>query len=100
MLKNIPLNEALVLTELVPYQAGQVVSRTLSQNPHVSVTLFAFDKGEEISAHDSRGDALALVKELDLPLTALPAAGQEDVEQGMGFSTLEELEQWLENMES
>lgn len=46
------------------------------------------------------GDALALVKELDLPLTALPAAGQEDVEQGMGFSTLEELEQWLENMES
>ena len=45
MLKNIPLNETLVLTELIPYQAGQVVSRTLSQNPHVSVTLFAFDKG-------------------------------------------------------
>ena len=38
-----------------------VVSRTLSQNPHVSVTLFAFDKGEEISTHDSDGDALALV---------------------------------------
>lgn len=46
MLKNIPQNEALLLTELIPYQAGQVVSRTLSQNPHVSVTLFAFDKGE------------------------------------------------------
>ncbi len=61
MLKNIPLNKALVLTELIPYQAGQVVSRTLSQNPHVSVTLFAFDKGEEISTHDSDGDALALV---------------------------------------
>ena len=61
MLKNIPQNEALLLTELIPYQAGQVVSRTLSQNPHVSVTLFAFDKGEEISTHDSDGDALALV---------------------------------------
>ena len=58
MLKNIPLNEALVLTELIPYQAGQVVSRTLSQNPHVSVTLFAFDKGEEISSHRSGGDAM------------------------------------------
>ena len=61
MLKNIPQNEALLLTELIPYQAGQVVSRTLIQNPHVSVTLFAFDKGEEISTHDSDGDALALV---------------------------------------
>ena len=57
MLKNIPLNKALVLTELIPYQAGQVVSRTLSQNPHVSVTLFAFDKDEEISTHESGGDA-------------------------------------------
>ena len=69
MLKNIPQNEALLLTELIPYQAGQVVSRTLSQNPHVSVTLFAFDKGEEISTHagtlgiyeNKYGDALALV---------------------------------------
>lgn len=61
MLKNIPQNEALLLTELIPYQAGQVVSRTLCQNPHVSVTLFAFDKGEEISTHDSDGDALVLV---------------------------------------
>ena len=61
MLKNIPQNEALLLTELIPYQAGQVVSRTLSQNSHVSVTLFAFDKDEEISTHDSDGDALALV---------------------------------------
>ena len=61
MLKNIPQNEALLLTELIPYQAGQVVSRTLSQNPHVSVTLFAFDKGEEIGTHGSTGDAMVTV---------------------------------------
>ena len=32
-------------------------SRTLAQNQHVSVTLFSFDKGEEISTHESGGDA-------------------------------------------
>ena len=39
------------------YQPGQVVSRTLAQNSAVSVTLFSFDKGEEISTHASGGDA-------------------------------------------
>ena len=42
------------------YQPGQVVSKTLAQNDAVSVTLFAFDKGEEISTHESGGDALVL----------------------------------------
>ena len=37
---------------------GQVVSKTLVQNSSVSITLFAFDKGEEISTHASGGDAL------------------------------------------
>ena len=46
------------------------------------------------------GDALALVRELELPLSSLPAAEQETVEHGMGFATLEELEAWLESMES
>lgn len=36
---------------------GKVVSKTLAQNEHVSVTLFSFDKGEEISTHESGGDA-------------------------------------------
>ena len=34
-----------------------MVSKTLAQNDAVSVTLFAFDKGEEISTHESGGDA-------------------------------------------
>lgn len=62
-MKNIPKNEALRLDELVSYQEGQIVSRTLSQNPHVSLTLFAFEKGEEISTHASGGDALVTVLE-------------------------------------
>lgn len=42
---------------------GQIVSKTLAQNPYVSITLFAFAKGEEISTHDSTGDAMVLVLE-------------------------------------
>ena len=38
-----------------------IVSRTLAQNKAVSVTLFAFEKGEEISTHSSGGDALITV---------------------------------------
>ena len=33
------------------------MSKTLAQNEAVSVTLFAFEKGEEIGTHDSKGDA-------------------------------------------
>ena len=48
-MKNIAKSEALILKEQVDYQPGQVVSKTLAQNDAVSVTLFSFDKGEEIS---------------------------------------------------
>ena len=56
-MKNINKAEVIVLKEQVAYQDGQVVSKTLAQNEHVSVTLFSFDKGEEISTHESGGDA-------------------------------------------
>lgn len=56
-MKNIDKAQILVLKEQVAYQAGQVVSRTLAQNDAVSVTLFSFDKNEEISTHESGGDA-------------------------------------------
>lgn len=57
-MKNISKAEVLTLRDQVAYQSGQVVSRTLAQNEHVSVTLFSFDKGEEISTHESSGDAM------------------------------------------
>ena len=43
----------MVLKDQVSYQEGQIVSKTLVQNESVSITLFAFDKGEEISTHES-----------------------------------------------
>ena len=57
MMKNIAFSEVLTLKEQIQYQPGQVVSRTLVQNSAVSMTLFAFDKDEEISTHESGGDA-------------------------------------------
>ena len=51
------------MKNLVAYQEGQVVSKTLVQNDYVSVTLFSFDKGEEISTHASGGDAMVTVLE-------------------------------------
>ena len=48
MYKNIEKKKVLELKNLVNYQKGQVVSKTLVQNELVSVTVFSFDKGEEI----------------------------------------------------
>lgn len=56
-MKNIKKAEVLTLKKQVEYQTGQVVSKTLIQNDAVSITLFSFDKGEEISTHSSEGDA-------------------------------------------
>ena len=60
MMKNYDIATVLTMKEQVAYQPGQVVSKTLAQNDAVSVTLFAFDKGEETSTHESGGDALVL----------------------------------------
>lgn len=61
--KNINEEEVLSLANQVKVEAGQVVSKTLVQNKAVSMTLFAFDKGEEISTHKSTGDAMVTVLE-------------------------------------
>lgn len=62
-IKNIPHESVQDLAALVSVQPGQIISRTLAQNPAVSLTLFAFDEGEEISTHSSDGDALVQVLE-------------------------------------
>ena len=57
IMKNIDKAQVMFLKDQVSYQEGQIVSKTLVQNESVSITLFAFDKGEEISTHESSGDA-------------------------------------------
>ena len=56
MYKNIEKKQIMKLEDLVEYQEGQVVSKTLVQNVLVSVTVFSFDKGEEISTHATGGN--------------------------------------------
>lgn len=70
MYKNIEKSTKLELKDPVVYQGGQVVSKTLVQNDLVSMTIFSFDKGEEISTHAAGGDAMVTVLEgeVGLPL--------------------------------
>ncbi len=61
ILKNIDFEAVVSLAELATYSEGQIVSRTLIQNKSVSITIFAFSSGEEISSHESSGDALVYI---------------------------------------
>ncbi len=63
MYKNVEKQTRLKLKELVDYQDGQVVSKTLVQNDKVSMTVFSFAEGEEISTHAAGGDAMVTVLE-------------------------------------
>lgn len=67
--KNIDFAKVIEMDSLVDYKEGQVVSRTLSQGKNLSLTLFAFDKGEEISSHSSGGDALVYVLDGNTEIT-------------------------------
>lgn len=69
MIKNIEMSKVLDMEGLVSYQEGQVVSRTFAQNRSLSLTLFAFDKGEEISSHASAGDAMVYVLDGETEIT-------------------------------
>lgn len=62
-IKNINHEEVINLAKEINADSGQIVSKTLAQNNFVSLTLFAFSKGEEISTHQSKGDAMVTVLE-------------------------------------
>jgi quercetin dioxygenase-like cupin family protein len=56
-------SEAANLSELIGFQAGSVVSRTLVNKKTGTVTLFAFDQGQGLSEHTAPYDALVYVIE-------------------------------------
>jgi len=63
------------LKDLVAYQTGAVVSKTLLDSRRGSVTAFAFDEGQGLSEHTAPYDALIIVVE-----------GQADIEiSGKGY---------------
>jgi len=64
-MKNKPKLEAKAtqLTDLIDYQEGSVVSRTLIEKDAGTVTLFAFDEGQRLSEHTAPYDAMVQVLE-------------------------------------
>ena len=79
LIKNIPFGEAVEMKSLVDYEEGRVVSRTLSSKQNINITLFAFDKNEEISAHTSPGDAMVQILDgealINIDGEKIPAVG-------------------------
>jgi quercetin dioxygenase-like cupin family protein len=56
-----PLAQPQLLTDLLAYQEGSVVSRTLVKKSTGTLTLFAFDKGEGLSEHSTPHDAVVYI---------------------------------------
>jgi quercetin dioxygenase-like cupin family protein len=61
--REMPVAEAVRIVDLVGYQEGAVVSRTLVNRATGTVTLFAFDEGQGLSEHTAPFDAVAHVLE-------------------------------------
>jgi len=58
-----PKSEVMHLADLVNYQEGSVVSRQITKAEAGNVTLFAFDRDQELSEHTAPFDALVHVLE-------------------------------------
>ncbi|EAX47653.1 Cupin 2, conserved barrel domain protein [Thermosinus carboxydivorans Nor1] len=68
-IKNIEFSTAVELADLVKYQPGQVISLTFVQNETLSMTLFAFAKGEGVSTHSAPGDAMVYMLDGEAEIT-------------------------------
>ncbi|HET19699.1 MAG TPA: cupin domain-containing protein [Chromatiales bacterium] len=68
------MSKVLNLKELVAYQKGSVVSRTLVEKEAGTVTLFAFDEGQALSEHTAPFDALVQVSdgEAEIRIAGVP----------------------------
>jgi quercetin dioxygenase-like cupin family protein len=72
------------LAELISYQDGSVVSRTLMKRNGGTVTLFAFDKGQSLSEHTAPFDALVQVLDGEAELVI----GGKSIRTGAGLTIL------------
>lgn len=60
---NIPTGKSVDLLDLISYQRGAVVSKTLNNSISGTITLFAFDEGQGLSEHISPFDAFVQILE-------------------------------------
>ena len=61
--------QAVNLADLINYQAGSVVSRTIIDKKAGTITLFAFDSGQGLSEHTTPYDALVYVLDGEAEVT-------------------------------
>ena len=66
---DLPPAQPVVLGEAIAYQPGSVVSRTIAKSKGGSLTLFAFDAGQELSEHTAPFDAFVTVLDGAVELT-------------------------------
>jgi quercetin dioxygenase-like cupin family protein len=66
--------QAVALADLIAYQEGSVVSRTIIDKKAGTVTLFAFDEDEGLSEHTAPYDALVYIidGEADIIISGKP----------------------------
>jgi quercetin dioxygenase-like cupin family protein len=57
------------LSDLVAYQDGSVVSRTIMDKETGTVTVFSFDEGEGLSEHSAPFDALVYILDGEAEIT-------------------------------
>ena len=57
------------LIDMVAYQEGSVVSRTITDQKSGTVTLFAFDEGQGLSEHTAPFDALVFIVDGEAEVT-------------------------------
>jgi len=63
------LSKLFKIVDLVDYQDGSIVSRTLIDKEKGTVTLFAFDKGQGLSEHTAPFDAMVQIVEGEAVIT-------------------------------
>jgi len=66
---EIPIADVVRVIDLVNYQDGSVVSRTILKRSTGTVTLFAFDEGQGLSEHTAAFDAIVHVLEGEADIT-------------------------------
>ena len=77
---QLPPAEPMALADGVQYAPGSIVSRTLLKTDSGTLTLFAFDEGQELSEHTAPFNALVQV--LDGVATLLIGGKPVSVQQG------------------
>ncbi|MBP6875254.1 MAG: cupin domain-containing protein [Candidatus Eisenbacteria bacterium] len=53
--------QGIAAAKLIEYQPGTIVSKILVKSPSGTITVFAFDKGQELSEHTAPHDALVML---------------------------------------